>query len=68
MALNQSAVNVAVVNGSAGGSVFTQALSVVSATTTSFLKGIATLKTITSTSVVMLIKAISKLFSIVQIK
>ena len=50
MALNQSAINVEVVNGSAGGNVFTQALTVASTSTASFLKGIGALKSVTSTS------------------
>lgn len=59
MALNQSAVNVEVVNGSAGGAVFTQALSVVTSATASFLRGIGALKTITSTSSVLITKALT---------
>ena len=59
MALNQSAVNVEVVNGSAGGAVFTKALSVVTSATASFLRGIGALKTITSTSSVLITKALT---------
>lgn len=58
MALNQSAVNVEVVNGSAGGAVFTKALSVVTSATASFLRGISALKTITSTSSVLIVQAL----------
>jgi hypothetical protein len=59
VALNQSAVNVEVVNGSAGGAVFTKALSVVTSATASFLRGIGALKTITSTSSVLITRAIT---------
>ena len=58
MALNQSAVNVEVVNGSAGGAVFTKALSVVTSATASFLRGISALKTITSTNSVLIVQAL----------
>jgi hypothetical protein len=59
VALNQSAVNVEVVNGSAGGTVFTKALSVVTSATASFLRGIGALKTITSTSSVLITQALT---------
>ena len=59
MALNQSAVNTEVVNGSANSTV-AKALSVVTSTTASFLKGISTLKTLTSTSLVTLLTSYVK--------
>ena len=59
MALNQSAVNTEVVNGSANSTV-AKALSVVTSTTASFLKGISTLKTLTSTSLATLITSYVK--------
>jgi hypothetical protein len=59
MALNQSAVNTEVVNGSANSTV-AKALSVVTSTTASFLKGISTLKTLTSTSLATLLTSYVK--------
>jgi hypothetical protein len=59
VALNQSAVNTEVVNGSANSTV-AKALSVVTSTTASFLKGISTLKTLTSTSLATLITSYVK--------
>lgn len=59
MALNQSAVNTEVVNGSAN-STIAKALSVATSTTASFLKGISTLKSLTSTSLATLITSYVK--------